>query len=44
MYGAVIPSYHSKSEGEGKKTGQKVIKADDPKSKEEVRQFFETCD
>ena len=29
----------------GKKDeGQKVIKADDPRNKEEVRKFFETCD
>nr|DAU88906.1 MAG TPA: hypothetical protein [Caudoviricetes sp.] len=42
MYSAVLPSYNSK-----KKDGaanQKVIKADDPRNKEEVRKFFETCD
>ena len=42
MYSAVLPSYNSK-----KKDGaanQKVIKADDPRNREEVRKFFETCD
>lgn len=42
MYSAVLLSYNSK-----KKDGaanQKVIKADDPRNKEEVRKFFETCD
>ena len=42
MYSAVLPSYNSK-----KKNGaanQKVIKADDPKNRDKVREFFENCD
>lgn len=42
MYSAVLPSYNSKMK-DGK-SNQKVIKADDPRNKEEVRKFFETCD
>ena len=42
MYGAVLPSYGGKKDNkEGK---QKVIKADDPRNKEQVRKFFEECD
>ena len=47
MYGAVIPSYDKKDKkDDGKKpvNTQKVIKADDPANKEEVRKFFENCD
>ena len=42
MYSAVLPSYNSKKKDGD--TNQKVIKADDPRNKEEVRKFFETCD
>lgn len=50
MYGAVIPSYDKKDKKDKKDEGkkpvntQKVIKADDPANKEEVRKFFENCD
>lgn len=45
LYGAVLPSYHAKDKGAGG-TGKKqeVIKADDPKNKEKVRQFFDNID
>lgn len=43
MYSAVLPSYSSKKK-DGAGHNQKVIKADDPSNKEEVRKFFETCD
>lgn len=45
MYGAILPTYNKKDNNGGKKkTEQKVIKADDPKNRDEVRKFFETCD
>lgn len=44
MYGAILPTY-DKGENDGKKDEeQKVIKVDDPRNKEEVMRFFETCD
>lgn len=43
MYSAVLPSYNSKKKDRAGHN-QKVIKADDPSNKEEVRKFFETCD
>jgi hypothetical protein len=43
MYGAVIPSYN-RNKDKPEEKGQKVIRADDPNSREEVRKFFETCD
>ena len=42
MYGAVIPSYGGKKDGEEKK--QEQIKADDPRNKDRVRQFFDSID
>ena len=47
MYSSVLPSYKGKSKEDGKKGGgepQKVIKADDPANRDEVRRFFETCE
>ncbi|MGG6497201.1 UNVERIFIED_CONTAM: hypothetical protein NY603_30190, partial [Bacteroidetes bacterium 56_B9] len=43
MYGAILPTYDKKKNDGKKDEGQKVIKADDPRNKEEVRKFFETC-
>lgn len=46
LYGAVLPSYHTKDKGAGG-TGakkQEVIKADDPRNKEKVRQIFDSID
>lgn len=45
MYGAVLPSYHSKKDGSkgidrnGKE--QEIVKADDPKNRERVRKFLD---
>ena len=47
MYSSVLPSYKGKRKEDGKKGGgepQKVIKADDPANRDEVRRFFETCE
>lgn len=47
MYGAVLPSYHTKDKDGKRKKGRKqeeVIRADDRKNKEKVRQFFENID
>lgn len=44
MYSAVLPSYNTKKKDGAGHSNQKVIKADDPNNKEEVRKFFETCD
>ena len=44
MYGAILPTYDKKKNDGKKDEEQKVIKADDPRNKEEVRKFFETCD
>lgn len=45
MYGAVLPSYHSKKDGNGKdEQEQEVVKADDPKNRERVRKFLETIE
>lgn len=47
MYSSVLPSYKGKDKEDGKKGGgepQKVIKADDPANRDEVRRFFETCE
>lgn len=47
MYSSVLPSYKGKVKEDGKKGGgepQKVIKADDPANRDEVRRFFETCE
>lgn len=44
MYGAVLPSYKSKKKSEAGKQEQEVIKADDPKNRERVRQFLENIE
>lgn len=45
MYGAVLPSYKSKKDGEnGKNTEQDIVKVDDPKNRERVKQIFEQFD
>ena len=55
LYGAVLPSYRSKDrnekDGKGGKRGKRkgggkeeVIRADDRRNKEKVRQFFENID
>ena len=47
MYSSVLPSYKGKGKEDGKKGGgepQKVIKADDPANRDEVRRFVETCE
>lgn len=44
MYGAVIPSYSgSKKKGGGDKE-QEVIKMDDPRNRERIKQIFDTFD
>lgn len=45
MYSAVLPSYDAKKKKDGKnREPQKVIKADDPSNRDEVRKFFDNCD
>lgn len=49
LYGAVLPSYHDKGGKHGKrkkggKQDDEVIRADDRRNKEKVRQFFENID
>ena len=47
MYSSVLHSYKGKGKEDGEKGGgepQKVIKADDPANRDEVRRFFETCE
>lgn len=44
MYSAVLPTYDSKKKDKGTQKEQKIIKADDPKNRDEVRRFFESCD
>lgn len=41
MYISVLPSYDSDKGKDKKAKKDKVIKADDPKNKAEVRKFFE---
>lgn len=43
MYGAILPSYSSHKDKDGKKK-QTVIKADDPNSREMVKKFFDEID
>ena len=43
MLGAVIPSYNSKKKGKGGKE-QEIIKVDDPKNRERVKEIFDQCD
>jgi hypothetical protein len=42
MYGAVIPSYNSKRNKDGK--AQEVIMADDPRNRDKVKQFFDSIE
>lgn len=44
MYSSVLPSYDGKKKDKKGGEPQKLIKADDPANREEVRKFFETCD
>lgn len=46
LYGAVLPSYESETKNKKKadEEPQHIIKADDPKNRDEVRKFFDTCD
>ena len=46
LYNAVLPSYNTKgkSDGSGSGSGQEVIKADDPRNKERVKQFFDSIE
>lgn len=42
LYNAVLPSYNTKDKSDG--SGQEVIKADDPRNKERVKQFFDSIE
>lgn len=42
MYGAVLPSYRKGSKG--KQDNQKVIRADDPRNNNKVRQFLDNIE
>lgn len=47
MYGAVIPSYNSskkKNGNGGNDKEQEVIKMDDPRNRERIKQIFDTFD
>jgi len=45
MYGAVIPSYNGdKKKNGGNDKEQEVIKMDDPRNKERIKQIFDTFD
>ena len=45
MYGAVIPSYNSKKkDGNGGDKEQEVIKMDDPRNRERIKQIFDSFD
>lgn len=46
MYGAVIPSYNGskKKNGNGGDKEQEVVKMDDPRNRERIRQIFDTFD
>lgn len=44
LYNAVLPSYNTKDESDGSGSGQEVIKADDPRNKERVKQFFDSIE
>lgn len=43
MFSAVLPTYDRKTDGKKDKE-QDIIKADDPKNRDKVREFFENCD
>ena len=48
LYGAVLPSYRHKDGGKNggseKRKKQEIIRADDPRNKEKVRQFFDSIE
>ena len=44
LYNAVLPSYNTKDKSDGSGSGQEVIKADDPRNKERVKQFFDSIE
>jgi len=45
MYGAVIPSYNGdKKKNSSNDKEQEVIKMDDPRNKERIKQIFDTFD
>ena len=41
MYGAVLPSYHSKKGSDKGGKEQEIVKADDPRNRERVRKFLD---
>lgn len=42
MYGAVLPSYSTKKDRKKKGGRQEVIKADDPKNRDRIKQLLDT--
>ena len=44
MYSAVLPSYKTKDEREGRKGKQKVVNADDPRNREQIRHFLDSIE
>lgn len=44
LYNAVLPSYNTKDKSDDSGSGQEVIKADDPRNKERVKQFFDSIE
>lgn len=42
MYGAVLPSYGTKKDRKKKGGRQEVVKADDPKNRDRVKQLLDT--
>ena len=44
MYSATLPSYESKRDKNSPDKKQDVVKADDPRNRERVRQIFDSFD
>lgn len=45
MYGAVLPSYRSRKDGDkGGNIGQDIIRADDPANRDRVRRFLDSIE
>ena len=44
VYNAVLPAYNTKDKTDVSVAGQEVIKADDPRNKERVKQFFDSIE
>lgn len=45
MYGAVLPSYRSRKDGDkGRNAGQDIIRADDPANRDRVRRFLDSIE